>query len=307
VGTMPGARFDQVPMLRGRITRLNGVPVEAATIASGAQWALRSDRGLTYTATLPKGSRLAAGNWWPLDYHGPPLVSFDADLARGMGLEVGDTLSVNLLGHEITATIANLRSIDWERLGINFTLVFAPGTLEGAPQTHLAAVYLPQAEEEKLVRVVTDRFPNVSAIHVREALAAFDRLISTIGDAVRLTALVTLAAGALVLGGAIAAGHHRRVYDAVVLKVLGATRAGLTGAFLIEHGLLGALSALVACALGTLAAYFLVTRLLKIDWVFLPAPLLLTVGLATLLTLALGFAGTWRALGAKAAPYLRNE
>ena len=307
VQATPGARFEQVPMLRGRITRVNGVPVEQAPIAPEAQWALRSDRGLTYAATLPTGSQLAAGAWWPPDYHGPPLVSFDADLARGMGLKVGDTLSVNLLGREITATIANLRSIDWRRLGINFTLVFAPGTLESAPQTHLAAVWMPPAEEETLVSTVTDRFPNVSAIHVREALATVDRILEMIDDAVQLAALVTLAAGMLVLGGAIAAGNHRRVYDAVVLKVLGATRGAIARAFLIEHGLLGALSALVACALGTLAAYLLVTRLMKIDWVFLPMPLLWTVGLATLLTLALGFAGTWRALGAKAAPYLRNE
>ena len=259
------------------------------------------------SATLPAGSQLAAGTWWPPDYRGPPLVSFDADLARGMGLKVGDTLSVNLLGREITAVIANLRSIDWRRLGINFTLVFAPGTIEGAPQTHLAAVWMPPAEEETLVRAVTERYPNVSAIHVREALAALDRILDMIDDAIQLSALVTLAAGMLVLGGAIAAGHHRRVYDAVVLKVLGATRGAIARAFLIEHGLIGMLSALVACGLGTLAAYFLVTRLMKIDWVFLPAPLLWTVGLATLLTLALGFAGTWRALGAKAAPYLRNE
>ena len=128
-----------------------------------------------------------------------------------------------------------------------------------------------------------------------------------IGDAVRLTALVTLAAGMLVLGGAVAAGHHRRVYDAVVLKVLGATRGAITRAFLIEHAVLGALSALVAGALGTVAAYFLVTRLMKTEWVFLPAPLLWTVALATLLTLTLGFAGTWRALGTKPAPFLRNE
>jgi putative ABC transport system permease protein len=307
VRATPGARFDEVPMMRGRITRLNGVPVDEATVAPEARWALRSDRGLTYAATLPKGSQLAAGSWWPADYRGPPLVSFDAALARGMGLKVGDSLSVNLLGREITAVIANLRAIDWERLGINFALVFAPGTLESAPQTHLAAVYLPKAEEEKLVRAVTETFPNVSAIHVREALAAVDRLIGTIGDAVRLTAVVALAAAMLVLGGAIAAGHHRRVYDAVVLKVLGATRGDLARAFLIEHGLLGLLSALVACALGTLAAFFLVTRLMKLDWVFLPLPLLWTLGLAIVLTLALGFAGTWRALGAKAAPYLRHE
>jgi putative ABC transport system permease protein len=307
VRATPGARFDQVPMMRGRITRLNGVPVEDASVATEAQWALRSDRGLTYAATLPQGSRLAAGNWWPADYQGPPLVSFDATLAHGMKLKVGDTLTVNLLGREITATIANLRSIDWERLGINFVMVFAPGTLEQAPQTHLAAVYLPPGEEENLARAVTERFPNISAIHVGEALAAVNRIIGMIGSAVRLTALVTVGAGALVLGGAVAAGHRRRVYDAVVLKVLGATRGVITQAFLIESGITGALAASVAGGLGTIAAYFLVTRLMKIEWTFLPAPLLSTVTLAALLTAALGFAGTWRALGAKPASYLRNE
>ena len=105
----PGARFDEVPMMRGRITRLNGVPVEHAAVLPDARWALRSDRGLTYAATMPAGSRLVAGTWWPPDYHGPPLVSFDAGLAHGMGLKVGDSLTVNLLGREITARIANLR------------------------------------------------------------------------------------------------------------------------------------------------------------------------------------------------------
>ena len=307
VRATPNARFDQVPMMRGRITRLNGVPVEDAAVAPEAQWALRSDRGLTYTATLPQGSRLAAGKWWPSDYQGPPLVSFDDALARGMGLKVGDTLTVNLLGREITATIANLRSVDWERLGINFALVFAPGTLEHAPQTRLAAVYLPQADEDNLARVVTERFPNISAIHVREALAAVDRIIGMIGNAVRLTALVTVGTGALVLGGAVAAGHQRRVYDAVVLKVLGGTRGAIIRAFLIEHGITGVLAALVAGALGTVAAYFLVTRLMKTEWIFLPAPLLWTVALAASLTAVLGFAATWRALGVKPAPFLRND
>jgi putative ABC transport system permease protein len=307
VRATPGARFDQVPMMRGRLTKLNGTPVEEASVAPEAQWALRSDRGLTYATSLPRGSRIAAGAWWPPDYQGPPLVSFDAGLAAGMGLKVGDTMTVNLLGREITAVIANLRSIDWERLGINFTMVFAPGTLEHAPQTRLAAVYLPQDEEESLARAVTESFPNVSAIHVREALASVDRIVGMIGDAVRLTGLVTLGAGVLVLGGAVAAGHHRRVYDAVVLKVLGATRGAITRAFLVEHGVLGALAAAAAGALGTAAAYFLITRLMKTEWVFLPAPLLWTVALATLLTLLLGFAESWRALGAKPAPYLRNE
>src|SRR5439155_6797552 len=189
------------PMLRGRITRLNGTPVEDATVAPEAQWALRSDRGLTYSATPPPGSHLTAGDWWPADYKGPPLVSFDAELARGMGLAVGDTLTVNLLGRDITARIASLRQIDWARLGISFAIVFAPGALEAAPQTHLAAVYVAPAEEEALVRRVTERFPNVSAVPVREGLAAVARVVATIGTAIRLVALVTLAAGILVPGG----------------------------------------------------------------------------------------------------------
>lgn len=294
-------------MLRGRVTRLNGTPVEAATVAPEAQWALRGDRGLTYAAEPPAGSRLVAGSWWPADYKGPPLVSFDAELAQGMGLKLGDTLAVNVLGRDVTATIASLRRIEWARLGINFAIVFAPGTLETAPQTHLAAVYIAPDAEEGLVRRVTDRFPNVSAIPVREALAAVARVVGTIGAALRSVALVTLAAGMLVLGGAVAAGHRRRVYDAVMLKVLGARRRVIAAAFLIEHGLLGLATAIIAAGLGSLAAYALVTGPMNGDWVFLPMPLLTALVVALLLSLAFGFAGTWRALGAAPARYLRNE
>jgi putative ABC transport system permease protein len=307
VRATPGARLDEVPMLRGRIVGLNGTPVEAAKVAPEAQWALRGDRGLTYATEPPAGSTLVAGSWWPADYKGPPLVSFDSELARGMDLAVGDTLTVNVLGRDITARIASLRRIDWARLGINFAVVFAPGTLEAAPQTHLAAVYVDPSGEDALVRRLTERFPNISAIPVREALAAVAGVVATIGAALRIVASVTLAAGALVLGGAIAAGHRRRVYDAVVLKVLGATRRSIAAAFLIEHGLLGLVTAAVAGAIGTLAAYALVTGPMRGDWVFLPGPLAATLFFSMLFALALGFAGTWHALGAKPARYLRNE
>jgi putative ABC transport system permease protein len=307
VGGVPGASFDQVPMMRGRITRLNGVPIDEAKVGAAAQWAVRSDRGLTYSAILPKGSRLVAGEWWPPDYHGPPLVSFDAELAQGMGLKVGDTLTVNLLGREITARITNLRQIDWTRLGINFAIVFAPGTLEAAPQTHLAAVYGSPDAAETVVRRLGERFPNLTAIPVREALAAVARIVAAIATALRLTALVTVAAGMLVLGGAIAAGHRRRVYDAVVLKVLGATRRTIGAAFLFEHGLVGAAAALAAAAIGTAAAYAIVTGPMNADWVFLYTPLAEVLPIGVAVALALGFAGTWRALGVKPAPYLRNE
>jgi putative ABC transport system permease protein len=306
--TTPGVTgFDRVPSMRGRITRINGVPVEQVKVASGAQWALNNERGLTYAAQPPKGSRVVDGTWWPADYQGPPLISFDADLAHGMGLKVGDTLTVNLLGREIEAKIANLRSIDWTTLGINFAIVFAPGTLEAAPQTDIATARTTPEAEAVLEQRVTDQFPNVTAIHVKDALDAVARILDQVAAAVRVTAAITLLAGTLVLAGAVAAGHRRRVYDAVVLKVLGATRGDITGIFAVEYGLLGLITAAIASTVGSIVAYFLLTRVMHGDWVFLPGAVLSTGLLATILTLVIGFAGTWRALGAKAAPLLRNE
>jgi putative ABC transport system permease protein len=306
-GTPGVSQVARVPSLRGRLVKLNGVPIEQVVVKPEAQWAAQSERGLTYTATPPAGARIVAGQWWPADYRGPTLVSMDAEVAKGMGLGIGDTITVDVLGREVTATIASLREIDWTSLGINFVLVFSPGILDGAPQMHIATARVPPEAETALERVVTDRFPNVSAIPVKDALAALSQIISAIATALRATAAITLLAGTLVLAGAVAAGHRRRVYEAVVLKVLGATRRDVTRAFLIEYGLLGLATAALAAVLGTAAAYLVLTRIMHQDWTFLPVATLSTASLATVLTLAMGYAGTWRALGAKAAPYLRNE
>jgi putative ABC transport system permease protein len=304
----PGVgQVRRVPSLRGRIVKINGVPVEQASVMPDAQWAINSDRGLTYSATPPIGSRIVAGDWWPADYSGPPLLSMDAQIAHGMGLKIGDTLTVNVLGREVTATVASLRAIDWTSLGINYVIIFAPGTLEGAPQTHIATARATPEAEDGLERAVTDRFPNVSAIRVKDALDIIARLLGQIAVAVRLTAAITLVAGTLVLAGAVAAGHRRRVYDAVVLKVLGATRGDFGRVFVLEYGLLGLVTASIAALIGSICAYLVLTRILHADWVFLPGAVLAIALLATILTLVIGFAGTWKALGAKAAPLLRNE
>jgi putative ABC transport system permease protein len=306
-GTPGVTQVARVASLRGRITRINGVPVERAKVKPEARWALSNERGLTYAARPPKGSRIVAGTWWPADYRGPPLVSLDAEIAAGMGLTLGDTITVDVLGREVTATITNLREIDWTSLGINFVLVFSPGILDGAPQMHIATARTPPGEEAALERAVTDRFPNVSAIAVKDALQALSSIIAAIATGMRAIAAITLVAGTLVLAGAVAAGHRRRVYEAVVLKVLGATRADITRIFLIEYGLLGLATAAIAAGLGTLAGWLVLTRVMQQEWTFLPGAVALTALTATVLTLAVGYAGTWRALGAKPAPYLRNE
>jgi putative ABC transport system permease protein len=230
-----------------------------------------------------------------------------AHIAEGFELGVGDTLTLNVLGREITARIANLRAIDWTTLGINFVLVFAPGTLESAPQTHIATAHVAAEVEDALERAVTDRFANVSAIRVRQALDAVAAILAQIGLAVRLTSAVTLLAGALVLAGAMAASHQRRVYDAVVLKVLGATRLDIAKAYLIEHALLGAATGLIAGAVGSAVGWAVLTQLMNADFQAAPGTVVLVTGLGIFITMALGFLGTWRALGQKPAQVLRTE
>lgn len=303
----PGVRdIEHMPSLRGRITGIDGVPVESARVAAGARWATASDRGLTYTGAMPTDYRLVAGSWWPPDYRGAPAISLDARIAQGMGLGIGSTLTVNVLGRNITARIMSLREVNWQSLGLNFTIVFAPGVLEGAPHTYIATAYSDRAAEEPLFRAVSDRFANITAIRVRDALDAVAAIIGDIGLAIRATAAVTLAAGLLVLASAVATGRHHRTRDAIILKVLGATRRDVLGAFLIEYGLIGLLTGLIAVLAGALGSWAVVVLVMHGAWSFLPGPALETAWLGFAAALVFGFAGTFQALGRKAAPYLRN-
>lgn len=305
---VPGAEnFRRVPSLRGRIVKIAGVPVEKADIAPEAGWAVRGDRALTYASAPSEGSEIIEGNWWPADYSGPPLISLDAGLARGFGVAIGDSLTFNVLGREIEAKIVNLREIDWRSLRFDFAVIFAPGTLEDAPHTHIAAVHAPPNAENAIEKAVSDGFSNVSSIRVREALEAVSTILAGVGTAVRSTASVTLLAGALVLSGAVAAARRRRIYDAVVFKVLGATRGRVLKAFLLEYGLLGLCTGVIAAIIGTVTAWAVMVFMMESDWVFYPWSVAVTALACLAATLAIGFAGTWRALGQKAAPHLRNE
>ena len=136
----PGSRIDRVPMMRGRIVAAKGIKAADLKPGEGSAWVLRGDRGITYTNAAPQGSRLVAGAWWPADYAGPPLVSVESRTAKDLGLKLGDSVTVNVLGRNITARIANLRMVDWQSLGINFVLVFSPNTFAGAPHTDIATL-----------------------------------------------------------------------------------------------------------------------------------------------------------------------
>ena len=297
----------RVPMLRGRIVHIDGVPVREAAVAPGSEWVMQSDIGLSYAADPPANAEIVAGQWWATDYDGPPLVSLTEDVARDFGLALGDSISINVLGRTFTAEVASLRRVDWTAFDINFVVIFSPGVLEGAPQTQLATAHATPEAEPVLERAVTARFANITAIPIRAIIEALDELMGRIGVAIQAVAGLTVAAGLLVLAGATAAGHERRVHDAVVFKVLGARRGDLLRAFLAEHILLGCAIAGLAIGIGTLAAWAFVTQVLDLQWRFLPEYVAVTAAACITVTLVLGFASTWRALGRKAAPLLRVE
>jgi putative ABC transport system permease protein len=294
-------------MVRGRVSKVDGVDPDQAEIDPDSRWIVRGERSVSQSATMPENARIVEGEWWAPDHEGENLLSIDYEAARGMGLGVGDTLSVTILGREITATIANLRDVRWEEGTMNFALIFSPNTLRGAPGMYIATVNSAQGTEEAIERAVVDALRNVTIVQVREALEVLEQVLGALGTAVRVTAAVAIIAGALVLAGAIAAGHARRIYESVVLKVLGATRADVLKAFVFEYCLLGLATGGIAALVGSLSAWAVLIFVMKIEWILFPGIVAGVIVACISVTLLAGFAGVWRALGIKAAPLLRND
>ena len=307
---VPRAALERVPMLRGRIVAANGVPAEDLRPPPDVTWALQSDRGITYGDNISAGSRLVEGEWWQPHYQGPPLVSFEKRIADGLGLKLGDAVTVNVLGRNLTATVANLRAVDWQNLGINFVMVFSPATFRGAPHSHIATLTYPGGsttdEEVALLRAVADAFPTVTILRVRDALDAVGQIVSNLALAIRGASVLTLLVAVLVLGGALAAGHRHRVYDAVILKTVGATRVRLLSAYALEYLALGLATAVFGIAAGSAAAAFVIVRVMNLSFAWPPGPLLAAATGAVAATVVLGLIGTFTALGQKPAAVLRN-
>jgi len=306
----PRVKLERVPMLRGRIIGARGVPAEELKPKPEAAWVLQSDRGVTYTSDVPTGSRLVAGNWWAPDYSGPPLVSFEKQIADGLGLTIGDEITVNVLGRNLSAHIANLRTVDWNSLGINFVLVFSPGAFRGAPHTEIATVTYPgggtTSEEIALLKAVTDALPGVTAVRVKDALDTVAGIVMNLVLAVRAASSITLVAAVMVLGGALAAGHRHRVYDAVILKTLGATRLQLMTAYALEYLLLGLVTIVFGVAAGSIAGWRIVVDLMTLPFLWQGRPAIVAAMIAVVITMIFGLIGTWPALGRKPAAVLRN-
>jgi putative ABC transport system permease protein len=313
----PGASLERVPLMRGRMVALNGVPVDQIKLPDRFGWVLEGDRGITFAADMPRDSKLVSGAWWSVDHRGEALVSFDHELAAGLGLKVGDQVTVNVLGRNIAARLANTRKVEWRNLGINFVMLFSPNSFAGAPHTHLATLTAPAesralsqtdsaTQDAALLRALGRSFPSVTAVRVKDALDAANDLVAKLTLAIRAASGIAVAASLLVLAGALAAGQRARLYDAMILKTLGATRTRIIGAYALEYGLTGMIAASFGVLAGMGAAWAVTTRAMNIDFAFSASSAIL-IALATVaIAVVFGLAGTLRILSKKPASYLRS-
>ncbi len=306
LGAAPTATIEAVPSLRGSIVALKGQRVaDMKTLPDGA-WILKGDRTITWSATVPPRNTVVAGRWWPANYNGPPLVSMEDKAAGLLGLHVGDTITVAVLGVEVPARIAALRKVDWGGLGLNFALVFSPGYIQEAPHALLASVYAPPGRDGAVAGAVAAALPSVTMLRTGDVISQIGDLLGRIALAIRAAAAVTVVAGIVVLVGAVTASGQARRYDVVILKLLGGSRVQLLTGQALEYGLLSALLAAVALAVGGAGGWYVVTRVLALPWAPDAATVTLTLAAAIGATLAIGVAGSLPALRATPAEGLRS-
>ena len=301
--TDPAVRkVDTAPMLRGIITRINGQPADE--FADG-HWVVRGDRGITYNGPLPDGTQITEGAWWAKDYAGPPLMSFAAEEAAEIGLSIGDIVTINILGRDITATIASFRNVSWEDAGIGFVMTLNPSALAGAPHSWISTVYASPESEAAILRDLAGQYPNITAIRIRDAIDQVIDLVGGIAAATRYAALATLVTGFLVLIGAAAAGERTRTYEVAVLKTLGATRGRIMLSFALRAALLGFAAGVVALTAGILGGWAVTVYIMEGDYQVIWTNALLIIGGGALASLAAGLAFAIRPLAAKPAQVLR--
>lgn len=302
----PKANVNMIPALRGTIVEFGGQRVDQLKELPEGAWVLNGDRGLTYSAELPKGSEVVAGTWWPRDYKGPPLISLEAEVAGTLGLKVGDSMTVSLLGVEVPAKIASLRTVKWDNFGLNYVIVFSPGSLDSAPHNMVATVTVSKPAEAVLAKALPPAFPSASLIEVGEVTAQITTLLSQMAQAIAAAASIAILAGIAVLVGAIAAARQSRIYDSVIMKLLGSSRGQILGAQAMEYGILALVLGVLSLGLGMAAGWYVVVEIF--DFSFAPDPLILAITLVggAGITFILGIVGSLPILAARPAEALRS-
>ncbi|MCB1516652.1 MAG: FtsX-like permease family protein [Hyphomicrobiaceae bacterium] len=294
------------PMLRGAVIEVNGVDTSTLKdVDEEAQFLFSGEIPMTWTADLPANSTVVEGEWWPEDYSGPPLISLRSTMKAALNLKVGDTFKIRMFGEEFDAKIANFREYQYQN-GLNFMVTFSPGDVQYYPSTNLGTIKAAEGKEKDIERLLNRNFPTVAFIPVGDALKQAATILGQLGTAVNVVGGIAVINGLLVLAGTMAAGRKQRESDAVIKKVLGATRGDILRNFVAEYAVLGVFSSLIATFVGIFGAWIITESALEVDFNADPVLIFLVIVGAVFLTLAAGAITTWQALSTSPARFLRT-
>jgi putative ABC transport system permease protein len=278
------------PMVRARMTAVNGVPSESIHIKGDrGRGFLEREQNLTWTEHLMEDNQLIAGQWWSPDEHGKPLVSISTEYQEALGLKLGDTLQFDLAGETLIVRVASIRKVRWDSFRPNFFLVFPPGLLDGAAGTYMTSVYLTPAQRPALTDLVK-RFPTVSVFDVDAILQQIRDIMDRASLAVQYVFLFTLAAGIVVLLAAVQATRDERRYESAMLRTLGASRMTVLQGVAAEFSALGFLAGTLGAMGASLIGWILARRLFSLDYTLDPWLWILGLACGTVLV---GVSGTW--------------
>jgi putative ABC transport system permease protein len=295
-----------VPLVRARMVSINGVAVKDREYPTpGGDWFAKREANLSWTAELPDSNEIVAGEWWPADYKGPPLASIEEDVARDSGLTIGDRLTYQVAGREVTMTIASIRRINWDSFQPNFFLVLSPGALAGMPATYIASLRIEDDQKPVLVKLVREH-PSISVIDLDTILAQVRGIIDKASLAVQAVFVFTLAAGVAVLFAAVQSTIDERRFECAMLRALGARKRTVLAGVMAEFAALGLAAGVLAAAGASILAAVVAVRLFDLPYTF--DPLLWLAGLVGGLTVvcASGYVAARSAITAAPVAVLRT-
>jgi putative ABC transport system permease protein len=288
-----GARLSRMlPMLRGRLTAINGAGVESLHFrdAQGRGFSGR-EQNVTWTTTLGDDNQIVAGQWWPADYHGPPEVSLATEFQESLGVAVGDKVSFDIGGEPFVATVASVRKVKWDSFQPNFFVVFSPGVLDAVAGTYLTSAYFHPTDPHVMAQLAR-RFPSVSIFNVDDLLSQVRGIIDKAVLAVQSVFAFTLFAGLVVLLAAVQSSRDERRFESAMLRTLGASGALVWQGVMAEFLALGLLAGALAVAGAALAGTFVATRVLQVPYAFDPWLPLVGIGGGALLVCVSGWLAT---------------
>jgi putative ABC transport system permease protein len=288
-----GAHLSRVlPMLRGRLTAINGESAESMRYTAGRRRDFSGrEQNVTWASTLGSDNQIIAGSWWPEDYHGPPQVSLATEFGQSLGIGVGDKVTFDVGGEPFVATVSSIRKVKWDSFQPNFFVVFSPGVLDAVAGTFLTSAYFHPTDPHVMAQLAR-RFPSVSIFNVDDLLAQVRGIVDKAILAVQSVFAFTLFAGLVVLLAAVQSSREERRFESAMLRTLGASGATVWQGVMAEFVALGLLAGGLAVGGAALAGDFVATRVLQVPYALDPWLPLIGIGGGALLVCISGWLAT---------------